>query len=290
MSLVVKSLATSIGKQQILTDISLTLAPGEIVGLIGRNGVGKTTLFKSILHQYLPSKGEISIDEVEVATDPSKYPEVFYLDDQNLYFAHESIRFAAQFASMVYPHFDVAGFWQLMAANHLVAGQQYRMLSRGLKAYVRVSLAVASGSPYVLLDEPFEGLDVIVREQILQLIVNEVAEHQRSFLLASHDLAELDGLSDRVYMLKAGRIVGTYDLESLRQHAQKLQLVFSNNQLPAIVAQGQVISHRGRVYEILFSDYNDAIDAALRAEQPILMEPMSLTLTDLFKMNLEDAQ
>ncbi|KRM72482.1 ABC transporter ATP-binding protein [Lacticaseibacillus brantae] len=290
MSLVIKGLGTRIGQQQILTDINVDLHPGEIVGLIGRNGVGKTTFFKTILHQYLPNSGEIQIDGTNVTQDPSVFPRVFYLDDQNLYFAHESIRFAAQFAAMVYPDFDGDTFWRLMAANKLLARQPYRFLSRGLKAYVRVSLAVASGSPYVLLDEPFEGLDIIVREQILQLIVQEVADHQRSFLLASHDLDELDGLSDRVYMLKDGQIAGTYDLESLRQHAQKLQLAFKADQLPEIAHQGQVISHRGRVYEILFSNYSDAIDAALRAGHPILMEPMSLTLTDLFKMNQEDNQ
>ena len=288
MSLVAEKISLALASRPILSDVTVQLNEGEIVGLIGRNGVGKTSLFKTIMHQYVPETGQVHIDGVDVTQDPSHYPDVFYLDDQRLYFAHENLRFAAKMAQLMYPHFDGQRFINLLAANKLVDRQRYRQLSRGLKAYVRVSLAIASNAPYILLDEPFEGLDVIVREQILHLIVKEVADAKRSFFLASHDLDELDGLSDRVYMLTEGRITGDFDLEALREHAQKMQLVFKDNQVPDILASGQLISHRGRVFEVLFTDYTDAIDAALRATQPLLMEPMSLTLTDLFKLNAEE--
>jgi len=290
MSLVVKALSKKIQERQILSDIDIVLTPGEIVGLIGRNGVGKTTLFKTIMHQYLPEAGQVIIDERDVDIDPSFYPRVFFLDDQNLYFAQESLQFAVNMAQMVYPEFDAKRFWTLMASNNLGPKQRYNQLSRGLKAYVRIGLAVASGAPYILLDEPFEGLDIIVRQQILALILQEVTDHNRAFLLASHDLDELDGLSDRVYMLKDTHIAGEYDLETLRQHAQKLQLVFQDNVVPEVVNQGHIIVQTGRVLEVVFTNYTETIDANLRAAQPILMEPMSLTLVDLFKLNVEDAK
>ena len=148
-----------------------------------------------------------------------------------------------------------------------------------------VALALASQAPYVFLDEPFDGLDVLIREKIVNLVVDAVADGQRTFLIASHNLIELDGLSDRVLFVKGGRISRDLTLEDVRQQAVKLQLVFKTNKIPAVVKQyGRILNIRGRVIEAVFPDFNQEIQAALAAEQPVLNESLPLSLSDLFKV------
>ncbi|WP_125705876.1 ATP-binding cassette domain-containing protein [Lacticaseibacillus daqingensis] len=284
MTLTVHELGKTVTHKPVLQAITFAWQPGEIIGLVGRNGAGKTTLMRTLVDQYHADHGGAEIDGQLLATHPALRAQLIYIDPTQTFFARYTLAALGDFYALAYPAFDRQRFAQLAADYDLGLHQRYRELSKGYQALVVMLLTLASNAPYMLLDEPFDGLDLFVREAIVTLVINEVADGTRGFLIASHDLRELDGLADRILFLKRNTISHDYALEDLRQKAVKLQLVFKQPEIPQPVRDlGEILSVRGRVIEALFRDYTPAVEAQLRALEPVLMAPLSLDLTDIFR-------
>lgn len=288
MTVVVEHLSKTIFKKPILSDLNFTLVPGEIVGLVGRNGVGKTTLMRTLVDQYHPDAGRILVDDANLAQVPARRSDLFYLDADGIFFKRWRLTKIAQAFEAAYPAFDMAQYTHLLQRFKL-NDQRYGQLSKGYQALVRVALAIASNAEFILFDEPFDGLDVIVRQQIVDLVIDLVADGKRGVLIASHDLRELDGLADRVLMLKHETLIKDIRLEALRQQASKRQMVFAGKTIPdAIKANGHILSIQGRVVIMLFDDYNNTVKAAVAAAKPVLNEALPLQLADLFVSELKE--
>jgi len=289
MSIQVKGLSKTINRQPIIDELTFEWQPGRIIGLVGRNGAGKTTLFRTMTDHYLPTAGTLIIDGQDVKKVPQARQQLFYIDTQNNFFNGQTLAQLADVYALAYPKFDQSRFKTLLAEEKLSANSHYRQLSKGQRMLFQILLALVSHTAYVILDEPFDGLDILVRERIVTRIVSEMSERQTSFLISSHNLDELDGLCDQVLFLKDQRLVANYDLEDLRQHARKLQLVFKTKTVPAVVkAHGQLVKVYGRVLEVYFDDYTEAIETALKAADPVMMTACPLTITDVFRVKLGD--
>lgn len=283
----VSKLSKTIDHRAIIEDISFDWQPGEIMGLVGRNGVGKTTLFRTMSRQYLPESGCVTIDDHDLVREPLYQRQLFFIDTQYNFLGNYRLRELPDFYSLVYTDFDQQRYRDLLAHFKLDPQDQYRRLSKGMRALVNVILALTSNATYIILDEPFDGLDVIVRENIASMVIDEVADQTKGFLISSHDLNELDGLSDRVLLLKDSRLAHDYNLEDVRAKAKKVQLVFKDKQIPALLKDNsQLIRVSGRVLVVVFPDYTADLDQQLRALQPVLFEELPLTLEDLFRANL----
>ena len=283
----VNHLTKQIERRQIIEDISFDWNPGEIVGLVGRNGVGKTTLFRTMTRQYVADTGQVLIDQHDLVTDPAVQRQLFFIDTQYNFLGQYRLRDLPNFYALVYTTFDRQRYGQLLKRFNLNGNDQYRRLSKGMRALVNLILALTSNATYIILDEPFDGLDVIVRENIASMVIDEVADQTKGFLISSHDLNELDGLSDRVLLLKNSRLAHDYQLEDVRAKAKKLQLVFKDKAIPQLLkAHSKLIRASGRVLVVVFPDYTADLAAQLRALNPVLMEELPLTLEDLFRANL----
>lgn len=283
----VNHLTKQIERRQIIEDISFDWNPGEIVGLVGRNGVGKTTLFRTMTRQYVADTGQVLIDQHDLATDPAVQRQLFFIDTQYNFLGQYRLRDLPNFYALVYTAFDRQRYGQLLKRFNLNENDQYRRLSKGMRALVNLILALTSNATYIILDEPFDGLDVIVRENIASMVIDEVADQTKGFLISSHDLNELDGLSDRVLLLKNSRLAHDYQLEDVRAKAKKLQLVFKDKAIPQLLKEhSKLIRASGRVLVVVFPDYTADMAAQLRALNPVLMEELPLTLEDLFRANL----
>ena len=284
MKLTAQHLTKTIGEKKVLSQVEFSWQTGEIVGLVGRNGAGKTTLMRTLVDQYHADHGQVAIDDQDLTAVPEARQQLIYIDPTEGFFARLTLAKLGRLYALGYPTFDQARYRSLLADNDLVLAQRYGELSKGYQALVVMALNLASAVPLILLDEPFDGLDLFIREMIVKAVIDEVAAGQRGFLIASHDLAELDGLADRVLFLKRGTISKTVTLEAVRDEAAKLQLVFPATQIPAAVRQyGQILNVQGRVITALFSPYTAAVEAALTAEQPVLIEKLPLSLSDLFR-------
>lgn len=291
MSIKVSGLSKTINQQPILTEISFEWPATRIIGLVGRNGAGKTTLFRTMADHYRPDAGTMTIDGQDVSQHPAARQKLFYIDTQNNFFGNQTLgQIATQYA-IGYTNFDTSRFEQLLKTERLTLKSHYRQLSKGQRMLSQILLALASDAPYVILDEPFDGLDILVRERIVALIVSAAADRQISFLISSHNLDELDGLCEQALFLKDQHLVANYDLEALRQRARKLQLVFKTKTVPAVIKDhGQLINVYGRVLEVYFDDYTDELDAELKAADPVMMTDCPLTITDVFRVKLGDAR
>ena len=287
MTLQVTALSKQIGGRPIIQDINFEWAPGEIIGLVGRNGVGKTTLFRTMMNHYVPEAGQLTIDGEDVRQAPQQQQQLFFIDTQYNFLSTYRLWELPRFFGTVYPRFDEKRFTALIQHFKLDANSQYRRLSKGMRALVNLILALTSNATYIILDEPFDGLDVIVRENIATMVIDEVADQQKGFLISSHDLNELDGLSDRVLLLKDSQLVHDYNLEEVRARAKKIQLVLNDKVIPDVIKQqSQLIRVSGRVLVVVITDYTPAIDQELKVLHPVLFEELPLTLEDLFRANL----
>jgi len=283
----VSKLSKQIDQRAIIEDISFDWQPGEIVGLVGRNGVGKTTLFRTMSRQYIADAGHVTIDDHDLVADPAYQRQLFFIDTQYNFLSNYRLRDLPDFYELVYTAFDRKRYQQLLGQFNLKAEDQYRQLSKGMRALVNVILALTSNATYIVLDEPFDGLDVIVRENISTMVIDEVADQKKGFLISSHDLNELDGLSDRVLLLKDSHLAHDYNLEDVREKARKVQLVFADKQIPQLLKDhSKLIRVSGRVLVVVFPDYTPELAAQIQALKPVLFEELPLTLEDLFRANL----
>ncbi|MHC5269078.1 ATP-binding cassette domain-containing protein [Enterococcus sp. LJL98] len=277
----------NIDGKEIIKNVNFILHPNEIVGLIGRNGSGKTTLFRTISGQYTPDHGEISIYGTNLAIDPRQREEIFYIDEKENFLNMYSLKKINQFYQAAYPKFDQDLFIALMKQHQFPINLSYRRMSKGMQGLFQMILAICSNATYLLLDEPFDGLDVIVRKQVIGLLLENLSETNRMALIASHNLNELEGLIDRALIIKGQTIMQDYRLETLRQNARKVQFVFKSKKVPDIVKEhSKVIDIQGRVINALFENYTEALEQEIRSFEPILFEELPLTLEDLFEANL----
>lgn len=287
----VKNLAKIINHQEIISDINFTLNRGEIVGLVGRNGTGKTTLFRTIANHYQEDSGEVIINGTSLKKECLNYEEIFYLDNQYNFLANLTVNRIASYYKKLYLGFDSEKFFGLIKKHRLPEQVVFKRLSKGMKGLLMIILAISSGANYLLLDEPFDGLDVLIKKQAIQLVLNEVSLNQRAILISSHNLVELEQLIDRVLFLKDQTITKEYHLEELRSEAVKLQLVFKENTLPKLVRDhAKVIEVQGRVIVGIFNHYSPELDKELRALRPIVMEKLPVLLEDLFRADLADEE
>lgn len=277
-----------IGTKTVLTDIDFTLHANEIVGLIGRNGSGKTTLFRTIAGNYLPDEGSITINGQNITQDTKLKTEIFYIDELDNFLKYYPLQGINDFYRTAYPKFNQDLYLQLMKEHGLNQRLHYRKMSKGMQGLYQMILAISSSAKYLLLDEPFDGLDIIVRKKVIGLLLTHLAEDGRSALIASHNLQELEGIIDRALLIKGQTIAKDYTLENMRANARKIQLVFRTKQIPPIVKENsKLVTIQGRVIVAIFENYTAELATTIKSYEPLVFEELPLTLEDLFEANLQ---
>lgn len=286
MKLIVNELKKVINHRTIIEDVSFTVNHGEIVGVIGRNGVGKTTLFKAMTGIYLTDNGRVLIDNQDLTEDIALKQELFFVDPLNNFYIHYTPMEIAKMYAITYPKMDVDQFLTEITDHNLPLNQKVKYFSKGMQGLFNVLLALATQAQFVILDEPFDGLDVLVRENVKRLLINAVQSKEISLIISSHNLAELDTLVDRAIILKDTKVVGEYSLENLRETARKIQLVFKDGLPDEIKQAGTLVEARGRVYVMIFENYTRQLDEKIANLAPLLYEELPLSLEDLFRTQL----
>lgn len=285
----VMKLSKMIEGKKILNDVHFELKANEIVGLIGRNGSGKTTLFRTLTGQYLPDKGEIELDGISLLTATQSKSELFYIDEAENFLAPYTLKTINQFYRTAYPNFNQDLFLTLTGSHQLPLHVNYHGLSKGMQGLFNMILAISSNARFLLLDEPFDGLDVIVRKDVIGLLLEHISDNQRTALIASHNLNELENLADRVLLLKNQTIIKDYRLEEMRESAKKIQMVFKTKKIPSLVKEhSRLLTIQGRVITAIFEDFNQDLANKIQTLQPVLFEELPLSLEDLFEANLKE--
>ncbi|EFR93065.1 ABC transporter ATP-binding protein [Listeria innocua] len=284
----VDSLSKKIDGKLLLDKITFDVNPGEIVGIVGRNGIGKTTLFRTMMGFYIPDEGDVYLDE-PISKNPELKQKIFMLQDNLGCWDGYKIPTIKKFYQKTYPLFDGAKFDLLMNQVNLATDVKFQTYSKGMKALFGLVLSLCIGADFILLDEPMEGIDVIAQKKITGILLEEVERRKLGIVISSHRLNDLEPIADYIHILQGNRIEESYHLETLREQAVKIQIAFENKKLPTILLEnGKVINKYGRVYTILFRDMNTELYAAIKREKPIFMDELAVTLEDLFVYHLEE--
>lgn len=280
-------LQKKIENKSVLKDISFELGVGEIIGLIGRNGEGKTTLFRTIANHYIKDGGDIYIDNQNIEEHLVKKEKIFYLDTQYTFFNNMKPIKIGEYYHLFYSEFDFERYQALIETYRLPAQTPFKRYSKGMQGLLRIILAICSNCPYILLDEPFDGLDIIVKKQVIRLVLDEISDQTRSVIISSHNLQELDYLIDRALILKNGEIIQDYKLDDARETIKKIQMLFSDHSLPELIKNNStIIQIRGKVVVGIFENLTEELLAQINELNPLLFEELPISLEDLFTVNL----
>ncbi|MGX6961232.1 ABC transporter ATP-binding protein [Vagococcus xieshaowenii] len=285
----VEHLSKEIEQRLIIDDVNFELKKGEIVGLIGRNGEGKTTIFRLIANHYNKTKGHIFINEENIDRHRELYSQIFYIDSQYHSLSGMTPKTIAKQYQELYPSFDTHRFLGLVDAYQLPINKSYRTYSKGMQGLLLIILAICTNATYILLDEPLDGLDFYVKKQALQLMLEEVAEAKKTLLISSHNLLELEYIIDRALIIKKGRLVKNYQLNEVKESIKKIQMIFPNNELPRLVTENAtILESRGKVTVALFHQLSPELITEISSHEPILFEELPVSLEDVVASQVLD--
>ncbi|MEY8347621.1 ABC transporter ATP-binding protein [Bacillus cereus] len=285
----VTNLGKTIDNQVILDNISFTLQKGSIVGLLGRNGAGKTTLLRTLVGILDPDEGTVTYDDVDVHRHPEMKQKIAYVPDSTNILSGYTVKEIANFYKAVYHNFNEEHFYQLLERFKLPE-KRIRSYSRGMKALLAMILAFCTGVEYIILDEPTNGLDPIVKRQVLQFLIEEVAEREITILISTHHLDEVEKIADTVIILKNHTIASITALEDTKSRYAKIQVAYERSlpQKLENLANIKILNQTGKVYTILIESNVAITLEKFHKEQPLLLEELPMSLEDIFVTTFEE--
>ena len=268
-----------------LDGLTMQVEKGSIYGLVGPNGAGKSTILRHITGVYRPDSGSILVDGQPVYENPAVKQRIFSIPDELFYFTSATTRDMMKFYRGIYPRFDLNRYQALRDAFPTVNERHpIRRLSKGMQKQSAFWLALCCQPDLLVLDEPVDGLDPVMRRQVWSLLMNDVAQRGTTVLVSSHNLRELEDVCDHVGILSRGKVLLERSLTDLQDNVIKLQIAFREGELPPLPEQLQVLhtSRVGRVYTLIVRGNARQVKEQLAGYDPILMDALPLTLEEIF--------
>jgi len=268
-----------------LDGLTMSVEEGSIYGLVGPNGAGKSTILRHIIGAYRPDSGSILVDGQAVYENPSVKARIAAIPDDLYYFNSASTRDMMRFYRGLYPQFDARRYEALREAFPAVEERQpIRRLSKGMQKQSAFWLALCCNPQVLVLDEPVDGLDPVMRRQVWTLLMGDVAQRGTTVLVSSHNLRELEDVCDHVGILSRGKVLLERSLTDLQDNVVKLQAAFAEPEPPQLPADMNVLhtSQVGRVFTYIVRGNPAEIKTRMAAYSPILLEALPLTLEEIF--------
>ena len=268
-----------------LDGLTMTVPTGSIYGLVGPNGAGKSTILRHITGIYRQDEGTVTVDGQEVYENPQVKARMTAIPDELYYFVSASTRDMMEFYKGFYPQFDVKRYEALKDVFSTVDEKRpIRRLSKGMQKQSSFWLSLCCRPDYLILDEPVDGLDPVMRRQVWSLLMNDVAEYGTTVLVSSHNLRELEDVCDHVGILSKGRVLVERSLSELQGNVVKMQVVFQEKEMPQLPADMEVlhVSQVGRIHTLIVRGTAADVTNRLAVYAPILLEALPLTLEEIF--------
>ena len=278
----VRGLCKSFDGFRALDGLDLHAPKGAVYGLVGPNGAGKSTLIRHLAGIYRQDAGEIRIGGEEVYENPAVKSRIAYIPDEIFYDSQASIRDMMTFYRDMYPNFSVKRFETLGEAFTLDPKKLMRKLSKGQQKQAAFWLAMSLQPELVILDEPVDGLDPVMRRQVWSILLQDVAEKGTTVLVSSHNLRELEDVCDHVGILHKGKMLLERSLSELQENIVKIQLAYAEDTpLPgdlSVLHQNNL----GRVQQLILRGRADELTARLEATHPLFLDVVPLSLEEIF--------
>ena len=267
-----------------LDGLTMTVPKGAVYGLVGPNGAGKSTIIRHLAGIYRQDSGEVLLDGQPVYEDPAVKQRMTVIGDDWYYFPQANIREMARFFAGLYPAFSWERYEKLKQVFPLDEKMMLRRMSKGMQKQAAFWLTVCCMPEYLILDEPVDGLDPVMRRQVWSLLLGDVAERGTTVLVSSHNLRELEDVCDHVGILNKGRVLLERSLSDLQDNTVKLQVAYQGVTEPVLPAELNILhrSHVGRVYTYIVRGSSEEILRRMQITDPVLLESIPLTLEEIF--------
>ncbi|WP_295765335.1 ABC transporter ATP-binding protein [uncultured Oscillibacter sp.] len=272
-----------------LDGVTLSVPAGSVYGLVGPNGAGKSTLIRCLTGIYRQDEGSLSIDGSPIWEDEALKSRVAAIADDWYYFPQASIRDMCRFYRGFYPHFSMERYEKLKEVFQIDEKRQLRRLSKGMQKQAAFWLTLSAMPDYLILDEPVDGLDPVMRRQVWSLVLGDVSQRGTTVLVSSHNLRELEDVCDHVGILDHGRVLLERSLAQLQDNMVKLQVVFKDG---GGVPEGLPVLHAsqvGRIHTLIMRMSAGDAQTLLATYGPMLVDAVPLTLEEIFIYELGGA-
>lgn len=267
-----------------LDNLTMTVPKGSVFGLVGPNGAGKTTLIKNIMGILKPDSGEILIDGENVWENSLVRDKVFYIPDDLYFFQTYTIKELALFYKSIYKNFNMERFEALYDVFEIDLNRKASRLSKGMQKQVMFWLGISTMPEILILDEPVDGLDPVMRKRVWKLVMQDVAERGITVLISSHNLRELEDVCDHVGMLSDGKVVIEKCIDDVKGNFHKVQIAFEG-EIPESVSDNLEIVNStkfGSVNLLIVKGDAEHIKDVIKASNPLIFDMLSLTLEEVF--------
>lgn len=276
---------------KVLDGVNLNVKKGAIYGLVGPNGAGKSTIIRHITGIYKPDAGDILMNGMPVYENPTAKEQFAYIPDDLFYYQQADVFEMMRFYKGIYKNFDEQLFYRIREAFETIDPKKtIRRMSKGMQKQVAFWLAISCRPELLILDEPVDGLDPVMRRQIWSLIMSGVTEYGTTVLVSSHNLRELEDVCDHVGIMHQGQVILERSLSDLQGSVCKIQVAYQEK-MPQLPDDFKVLhmSSTGRVYTLIVK--GNPKEAKLRLEQtsPMLIDVLPLSLEEIFIYELGGA-
>jgi len=273
-----------------LNSLNLNIKKGSIYGLVGINGSGKTTAIKHLAGIYRQDNGTVNIDGMPVYDNAALKAKVGFIPDDLYFFPNYNMKSLRKFYATMYTTWNDQRYVRLQEMFKLDEKRRVSKFSKGMQKQAAFIFAMSIMPSFLLLDEPIDGLDPIVRRLIMQEIIEDVAEREMTVLVSSHNLKEMDGICDAIGIIKNGQMVIERDLDDLKSDVHKVQLAFGNN-LETSELGLQVLHEesRGSISLLVIRGSEEEVTQRINSFNPLIFDRLPLTLEEIFVYETEGA-
>ncbi len=287
-----KGISKSFGGIKAVDRLDATIQEGAVFGLIGTNGAGKSTFLRMACGVLKPDEGEILVDGSPVYEAPKMKSQIFYISDEQYFFANANSLDMKRYYETVYPEFDGMRFLDMLKKFELSGSRKISTFSKGMKKQLSVILGVCANTKYLFCDETFDGLDPVMRQAVKSIFIKEIEERGMTPVIASHNLRELEDICDHVGLLHKGGILLSRDLEDMKLNIHKLQCVFKQAEDFEYVQkllEVMKVEQRGSLVTITVKGSREHIDKTIADREPLFYELLPLSLEEIFISETEVA-
>ena len=285
----VKKLTKTFDGFKALDELDITVPKGAVYGLVGPNGAGKSTVIRHLAGIYRQDSGEVLIDGQPVYENPEIKGRIAYIPDDIFYYTQASIGDMMKFYRSVYPRFDMGRYNKLAEVFGLDPRRPMRRLSKGMQKQAAFWLALSQCPEVIILDEPVDGLDPVMRRQVWSILLADVAENGTTVLVSSHNLRELEDVCDHVGIMNHGKMLLERSLSELQDNIVKIQLALPEDR--ALPEDLDILHHSltGRLHQLILRGRAEELTNRLAAVQPLFLDVLPLSLEEIFIYELGGA-
>jgi ABC-2 type transport system ATP-binding protein len=273
-----KNVTKTFGGFNALEDLSLTVPRGAVYGLVGPNGAGKSTAIRHLTGVYRPDQGEILMDGQKIYENNAIKARIGHIPDDIFFYPSATLEEMRRYYQGMYPKFDAALFDRLHEVFQLPKKGQLRRFSKGMQKQAAFQLTIASRPDVMILDEPVDGLDPVMRRQVWSLMLSDVAQYETTVLVSSHNLRELEDVCDHVGIMDHGKMLLERSLADMQGATCKLQIVGDIPQDLNILHE----SSSGRLKTLVVRGSTEEIIARAQAANPVYFDVLPLSLEEIF--------